>query len=338
MLLTNGVTVHNGTYSYDGAGRLDQCIDSTTGLTEIYAWNADSTLASMPGPGYTREFTYNEEAQLLGISHSGTLAYQYAYGADGNRRWSHDIANDLWTWYPCGVACGAGEMVEETSDLTGSSWSTSGQYLRAGGGCSSLLIRRKSTTDDEYHHADLHNNHCVITNTVTNVIRNNIYDAFTTLIYNVSTSLSQHISVCFSEIAEISYLIKGDNRIYFPNRSLFISDMKKNIHNSFICTDNYVLECLKVCEKLGNSWSFCANLCIEQGSTRYKCTSKCALDGKAPHCREYIYGSGEGGTESLACKAAKKMLINKYLLVVVKGIVSHVNVLRHGTYKYICII
>ena len=46
-------------------------------------------------------------------------------------------------------------MVEETSDLTGSSWSTSGQYLRAGGGCNSLLIRRKSSTDDEYNYSRL---------------------------------------------------------------------------------------------------------------------------------------------------------------------------------------
>ena len=108
-VVTNGVTVHNGAYSYDGGGRLVQVVDSATNLTEEYAWNADGTLASMPGSGYTREFSCNEEAQLLSISHSGTVAYQYAYGADGNRRWSKDIANDLWTWYPCGVACGAGE-------------------------------------------------------------------------------------------------------------------------------------------------------------------------------------------------------------------------------------
>ncbi len=132
----------------------------------------------MPGAGYTREFTYNEEAQLLGISYSGTLAYQYAYGADGNRRWSKDIANNLWTWYPCGVACGAGEMVEETSDLTGSSWATSGQYLRAGGGCSSLLVRRKSSTDDEYHHQDMVGVFGVITGASVEVLSSNLYDLF----------------------------------------------------------------------------------------------------------------------------------------------------------------
>ena len=87
----------------------------------------------MPGPSYTREFGYNEESQLLSISHSGTLAYQYAYGADGNRRWAKDIANNAWTWYPCGIACGAGELVEQGSDLTGGTWTTNAQYLRAGG-------------------------------------------------------------------------------------------------------------------------------------------------------------------------------------------------------------
>ena len=46
----------------------------------------------MLGHNYTREFRYNEEAQLLSISHSGTLAYQYTYGADGALRWAKDIA------------------------------------------------------------------------------------------------------------------------------------------------------------------------------------------------------------------------------------------------------
>ncbi len=52
----------------------------------------DNTLATMPGPSYTREFGYNEEAQLLSISHSGTLAYQYQYGAGEQL----DVADALW--------------------------------------------------------------------------------------------------------------------------------------------------------------------------------------------------------------------------------------------------
>ena len=132
----------------------------------------------MPGPNYTREFGYNEESQLLSISHSGTLAYQYAYGADGNRRWAKEIANNAWTWYPCGVACGAGELVEQGSDLTGATWTTNAQYLRAGGGCSSMLIRRKSSTDDEYHHEDLLGNFGVITNHVEVITRDTLVDSF----------------------------------------------------------------------------------------------------------------------------------------------------------------
>ncbi len=80
------------------------------------------------------------------LENCGYRTDQSTYGADGNRRWSKDIVNNQWTWYPCGVAGGAGEMVEETSDLTDSNWATSGQYLRAGGGCSSLLIHSKSSS------------------------------------------------------------------------------------------------------------------------------------------------------------------------------------------------
>ena len=223
-VITNGITVHNGSYSYDGAGRLDQCIDSATGLTEIYTWNADGTLASMPGPSYTREFSYNEEAQLLGISHSGTLAYQYAYGADGNRRWSKDIANDLWTWYPCGVACGAGEMVEEISTLTGSSWSTSGQYLRAGGGCSSLLIRRKSSTDDEYHHEDMVGVFGVLTNATGTIIQNNLSDAYMVPQYIDQNGqvLSRQTAICLVSIPEPDMQSASNGTIAsYPARALY---------------------------------------------------------------------------------------------------------------------
>ncbi len=128
---------------------------------------------------YIHEFTYNEEAQLLGISHCGTLTYEYAYGADGNRRWSKDIANNRWTWYPCGVACGAGEMVEETSTLTGSSWSVSSQYLRAGGGCSSMLIRQNvPNMNDEYHHLDIVGMYPILTDASANVLRSYVFDAY----------------------------------------------------------------------------------------------------------------------------------------------------------------
>ena len=50
VVITNGITTHNGTYFYDGAGRLAQVVDSATGLTEVYTWNPDGTLATSPGP------------------------------------------------------------------------------------------------------------------------------------------------------------------------------------------------------------------------------------------------------------------------------------------------
>lgn len=145
-----------------------------------------ATCAGDPLPIGKREWS------AVGISHSGTLSYQYAYGADGNRRWSKDIGNDVWTWYPCGVACGAGEMVEETSSLTGSSWSVSSQYLRAGGGCSNLLIRRKSSTDDEYHHENLQENYAIITDSAHNIKADIIFDNFNISRYSTNNTLTQY--------------------------------------------------------------------------------------------------------------------------------------------------
>ncbi len=188
----------------------------------------------MPGPSYTREFTYNEEAQLLGISHSGTLAYQYAYGADGNRRWSKDIANNQWTWYPCGVAYGAGEMVEETSDLTGSSWATSGQYLRAGGGCSSLLIRRKSTTDDEFHHEDMVGVFGVLTNATCTIIQNNVSDAYSVPQYVDQNGqiLTKQIAVCTVTIAEPDMqAAPSGGAVSFQARALHVASKKSTPHH-----------------------------------------------------------------------------------------------------------
>ena len=90
----------------------------------------------------------------------------------------YDLYSNKWTWYPCGVACGAGELVEQGSDLTGGTWTTNAQYLRAGGGCSSMLIRRKSSTDDEYHHEDVLGVFGVITGASGAVLSSNVYDAF----------------------------------------------------------------------------------------------------------------------------------------------------------------
>ncbi len=83
--------LHRGTYTYDGAGRLIQVVDAATNTTETYVWNADGTLASFPGPGYTRLLKYDEEGRLVRIrrDYGGgnvPLAYEYGYGFDGGRR------------------------------------------------------------------------------------------------------------------------------------------------------------------------------------------------------------------------------------------------------------
>ncbi len=124
----NGVASHNGTYTYDNAGRLTSVADTVTasGLAGSYSWNADGTLASMPGPGYTRTLSYDEEGRLTGISklQGGvtTPLFQYGYGFDGGRRWRKDLANNVWDWYPCGVACCAGDLVTLRSTNVGTTW------------------------------------------------------------------------------------------------------------------------------------------------------------------------------------------------------------------------
>jgi YD repeat-containing protein len=172
--IENGVTSHDGTYSYDDAGRLTQVVDAATQATELYAWNADDTLASYPGPGYARLLDYDEEGRLTRIrrDYGGgnvQLAYEYAYGYDGRRRWRKDYLQGVWTRYPCGVACCAGDLVEQVSDLSGAMWQTSALSLRGLG-----LVRRNS----EFHHFDILGAAGVITDGNAVVLSDNLYDAF----------------------------------------------------------------------------------------------------------------------------------------------------------------
>jgi len=222
VVVTNGVTTHNGTYYYDGAGRLTQVIDIATNTTEVYTWNDDGTLATSPGSGYTKVYGYDEEKHLTSIGHNvaGTVTtlYQYGYGADGNRRWRKDLAGNVWTWFPCGVACSAGELVEQTSDLTGTTWATSGLYLRAGGGCSSQLIRRNS----EYHHADLLNGYGVITNGTGTVLSNRLYDAFSVQRYSSGSAVS---ALRFDGVkTDVDNLVVDDTCYAILDRDLDITD------------------------------------------------------------------------------------------------------------------
>ena len=181
FVITNGVTTHHGAYTYDTAGRLSQVVDSATSLTETYTWNNDGTLASSPGPtgsGYSLLFDYDEEQHLIRIKHNtgGTIttAYEYGYAADGGRRWQKDYAGNVWTWYPCGVACNAGELVEQTSDLTGTTWTTSALYLKGGSGCGSSIIRRNS----EYQYFDLQGYLSLVSGAGASTLASRIYNRY----------------------------------------------------------------------------------------------------------------------------------------------------------------
>ncbi|MDH4389247.1 MAG: hypothetical protein QE269_11045 [Fimbriimonas sp.] len=101
-----------------------------------YTWNNDSTLASYPGPGYTRKLSYDEEGRLTKIDRDNgttiTPVFEYGYGFDGNRRWRKDLAGNTWDWYPCGVACCAGELVTMRSTNGGATWNSNAFSLAEG--------------------------------------------------------------------------------------------------------------------------------------------------------------------------------------------------------------
>ena len=102
------------------------------------------------------------------------VAYEYGYGFDGGRRWRKDYVNGVWTRYPCGVACGVGDLVEQEKPLEGGQWATSTLYLQ---GIS--LVRR----NEEWHHFDPFGTAGVITNGSASVISRNLYDLFGVLRY-----------------------------------------------------------------------------------------------------------------------------------------------------------
>ena len=122
----NGAVSHNATYTYDDAARLTSVAAAApnSAVNGAYTWHDDGTLASYPGPGYTRNLQYDEEGRLTQISKGTVAAFQYAYGFDGGRRWRKDLAANTWDWYPCGVACCAGELVSLRSTDGGATWST----------------------------------------------------------------------------------------------------------------------------------------------------------------------------------------------------------------------
>jgi hypothetical protein len=91
----------------------------------------------LPRPGYTRKLSYDEEGRLTKIDRDNgttiTPVFEYGYGFDGNRRWRKDLAGNTWDWYPCGVACCAGELVAMRSTNGGTSWVSQSSKLSAAG-------------------------------------------------------------------------------------------------------------------------------------------------------------------------------------------------------------
>jgi YD repeat-containing protein len=133
-----GVTSHNHAYEYNDAGWLTKTINQANESEDDFTWHEDGTLASYPGPGYTRVLEYDEEQRLIAIKRDDgntvTTTFTYGYAFDGQRRWRKDHLGDRWDWYPCGVACCAGELVALTSDLSGTTWGTLKTVLPGTGG------------------------------------------------------------------------------------------------------------------------------------------------------------------------------------------------------------
>ena len=293
VVITNGTTTHNGTYTYDGAGRLTQVVDSATSTTEAYTWNVDGTLASSPGSGYTKVFGYDEEGHLTSIGHlvgtTTTTLFQYGYGADGNRRWRKDLAGNVWTWYPCGVACSAGELVEQTSNLTGTTWATSGLYMRAGGGCSSQLIRRNS----EYHHIDLLGSYGVITNSTGTVLSSNIYDVLNVQRFTSGSAVSPWRF--YSTKVDVEGLLVIGTCYAIPERDLALTQVCQKV------------DCYDYCSVFPPSLQQdCLLSCLSDLKRSARCNAKCDVKGNGPDCKGKVYGTGIAKTIPLACKAAKK--------------------------------
>ena len=158
----------------------------------------------------------------------------------------------------------AGELVEQGSDLTGGTWTTNAQYLRAGGGCSSMLIRRKSSTDDEYHHEDVLGVFGVITGASGAVLSSNVYDAFDVLqSTNGSAQSPDRLATGF---LDYDGLITFDGTFTYAPRSLdslsFGSGTGGN--NGPFNWKCYASACYRDCILVGHNQRTCFHRCCEK--------------------------------------------------------------------------
>ena len=169
--------------------------------------------------------------------------------------------------------------MEQGSDLTGATWTTNAQYLRAGGGCSSMLIRRKSSTDDEYHHEDLLGNFGVITGATGAVLSRNVYDAFMEVQYLGNPVTSPCVTISLRKMT--TSLLTGSQSALYANRNLRTTAtgtstdvLPWNPILATICG----LACLGAIAIIIDSWTKCQNNCKGRtGISWGRCFGNCLL-------------------------------------------------------------
>jgi hypothetical protein len=143
------------------------------------------------------------------------LAYEYGYGFDGGRRWRKDYLNGVWTRYPCGVACGAGELVEQQKPLEGGSWTVSALSLQG------ISLARRN---NEWHHFDPLGTAQVITNGSAQVVSNNVYDVFGVLRYEQGSAQTPWRWRDKKEWDEC--LLAGGTTVYFARTAVTTNNVR----------------------------------------------------------------------------------------------------------------
>ncbi len=189
-----GIPSFNASYVYDDAGRLSQMTDVVSGQVTQFTWNRNQTIASYSQHNYNCILTHDDEARLTKIQHDYgggniVLAYEYGYGADGQRRWRKDYANGVWNWYPCGVACSAGDLVIQQTSLATTNWSVSAQMM-IDRDYECDILAKVALYNDEIHHRNISGRAEVVTGNSGIVKSRNLYDMNGVLRYNAGVAFS----------------------------------------------------------------------------------------------------------------------------------------------------